>query len=213
MLARMSVHTSTVGPSGRRFDEDQLLDAARDVFHAAGFSAAQVADIAQRGGTTKPTLYARLGNKEQIYRRVAEREAEVLKRWIAEAYERGADLSLPEMARIGMEPLFRMATQRAEGFDLLFRGDKTGDHPSDLRRDVLNDVIQQLAALIERRQQAFGPPVGTTAEALAAACVGVAIHVCEHAIEHGNELEGAQKLAAHFVANAFHNLDVDTISE
>jgi AcrR family transcriptional regulator len=63
--------------SGRRFEEEHLLDAARAVFHADGFASAQVADIARGAGTTKPTLYARLGNKEQIYMQVLQRDAEV----------------------------------------------------------------------------------------------------------------------------------------
>ncbi|MCX4759623.1 TetR/AcrR family transcriptional regulator [Streptomyces sp. NBC_01275] len=208
----MSVRTA-LGPSGRRFDEDQLLDAARGVFHAAGYSAAQIADIAQRAGTTRPTLYARLGSKEQIYRRVIEREADILNAWIADAYEHGADLSLTQLARTGMEPLFRMAAQRAEGFDLLFRGDRTGDHPTSLRGQVLGAVTERLAGLIERRRQPYGPALGPTAEALAAACVGVAIQVCEHAIDRGDDLDEAGHLAALFVANAFRNLDFDALTE
>ncbi|MFJ9005460.1 TetR/AcrR family transcriptional regulator [Streptomyces canus] len=208
----MSVRTA-LGPSGRRFDEDHLLDAARSVFHAAGYSAAQIADIAQRAGTTRPTLYARLGSKEQIYRRVIEREADVLHAWIADAYEHGAELSLTHLARTGMEPLFRLAAERAEGFDLLFRGDRTGDHPTSLRRQVLGAVTDRLAGLIERRQQPYGPAPRRTAEGLAAACVGVAIQVCEHAIDRGDDLDEAKHLAAHFVANAFRNLDFDTLAE
>ncbi|MER6327303.1 TetR/AcrR family transcriptional regulator [Streptomyces coelicoflavus] len=198
-------------PSGRRFDEEQLLDAARGVFHAAGFSAAQITDIARRAGTTKPTLYARLGNKEQIYERVVQREADVFLSWIADAYARGVDLSLTELAEAGMEPLFRFAAERPEGFALVFRGDRTGDHPASLRRHVINAVTEQLAALIERRQYAFGAPLESNAAALAAACVGVAVQVCEHAMEHGSDLDGAWQLAARFVASAFHGLDFDVL--
>ncbi|MFZ3572230.1 TetR/AcrR family transcriptional regulator [Streptomyces sp. BH097] len=208
----MSART-VIGPSGRRFDEDQLLDAAREVFHAVGYSAAQIADIARRAGTTRPTLYARFGNKEQLHRRVIEREADVFRAWIGDAYEHGTDLSLAQLARTGMEPLFRLATERAEGFDLLFRGDRAGDHPTSLRRQVLGAVTEQLTGLIERRRQPYGPALGPTAEALAAACVGVAIQVCEHAIDHGGELDEARRLAASFVANAFHNLDLNVLME
>ena len=157
-------------PSSRRFDEAQLLDAARKVFHAEGYTAAQIADIARRAGTTKPTLYARLGNKEQIYLRVVQREADVFKHWIADAYEHGTELPLAQLAQTGMAPLFRFAAERTEGFDLLFRGDKTGERPASLRRDVVNGVTEQLTKLIERRQQAFGPALGPVADTLAAAC-------------------------------------------
>ncbi|MER7540402.1 TetR/AcrR family transcriptional regulator [Streptomyces sp. NPDC097704] len=199
-------------PSGRRFDEDQLLDAARGVFHETGYSAAQISDIARRAGTTKPTLYARLGNKEQIYQRVVQREADLFLGWIEEAYAQGGDLSLARLARIGMEPLFAFAAKRTEGFELVFRGDQTGDRPASLRRHVINEVTRKLAALIEQRQLAYGAPLAANAEALAAACVGVALQVCEHAIENGHDLDDAWHLAEHFVASAFRGLDFDSLA-
>ncbi|WP_062716618.1 TetR/AcrR family transcriptional regulator [Streptomyces caeruleatus] len=207
----MSVHPNT-SLSGRRFVEDDLLDAARAVFHAEGYAAAQIADIAQRAGTTKPTLYARLGNKEQIYLHVVRREAEVFRQWVADAYERGGPLPLAELSQVGMEPLFRFAAERAEGFNLLFRGERTGDRPATLRREVVNGVTEQLTSLIKRREEVFGPALGSNADALAAACVGVALQVCEHTIDRGGDLNAARHLAARFVENAFHNLDFDTLT-
>ncbi|TMR94023.1 TetR/AcrR family transcriptional regulator [Nonomuraea basaltis] len=198
--------------SGRRFEEGDLLDAARAVFHAEGYAAAQIADIAKRAGTTKPTLYARLGNKEQIYLHVVRREAEVFRGWVADAYEKGSRLPLAELAEVGMEPLFRFAAERTEGFNLLFRGEKTGDRPAALRQEVVNSVIEQLTGLIKHRQEAFGPDLGSVADALAAACVGVALQVCEHTIDRGGDLNAARHLAARFVENAFHNLDLETLT-
>ncbi|MEU5115638.1 TetR/AcrR family transcriptional regulator [Streptomyces longwoodensis] len=207
----MSVHPST-SLSGRRFDEGDLLDAARAVFHADGYAAEQIADIARRAGTIKPTFYARLGNKEQIYLHVVEREAEVFRQSVADAYERGSRLPLAELSQVGMEPLFRFASERAEGFDLLFRGERTGDRPATLRRQVVNGVTEQLTGLIKRRSEVFGSALGPHAEALAAACVGVALQVCEHTIDRGGDLNAARHLAARFVENAFQNLDFDTLN-
>jgi AcrR family transcriptional regulator len=199
--------------SGRRFDEDHLLDAARHVFHSEGYASAQVADIARRAGTTKPTLYARLGNKQKIYLRVVQRESQVLREWISEAYERGSRLPLAEAAEVGMEPLFRFAAERTEGFDLLFRGDNTGDQTASLRREVLSSVSEQLTELIRHRQLAVGPDLGAVADALAAACVGVARQVCEHAMDRGSDLKAAQRLAARFVESAFRSLDFDALRQ
>ncbi|SEB58030.1 TetR/AcrR family transcriptional regulator [Streptomyces melanosporofaciens] len=204
----MSEQTST-SLSGRRFEESHLLDAARAVFHAEGYAAAQIADIARRAGTTKPTLYARLGNKEDIYLHVVRREAEIFRGWIADAYAHGSSLPLSELAQVGMDPLFRFAAERTEGFDLLFRGEKAGDQPGNLRREVLNNVTEQLTTLIKRRQKAFGADLGAPSDALAAACVGVALQVCEHTIDQGGDLGAARHIAARFVENAFHNLDVN----
>jgi AcrR family transcriptional regulator len=203
---------TAISPSRRRFDEDHLLDAAREVFHADGYSDAQIVDIAEKAGTTRPTLHARLGNKEQIYLRVVQREADAFNDWIAEAYSRGLELPLSQLADVGMEPIFRFAAQRTEGFDLLFRGDKTGERPATLRREVLGGVTEQLTKLINRRQQTFGGPLGPDADTLAAACVGVALQVCEHAIDHNRDLNDAHQLAARFVDSAFRHLDLDALT-
>lgn len=194
---------TAVSPTRRRFDEDQLLDAARSVFHVHGYSAAQTADIAQAAGTSRPTVHARLGDKEEIYLRVVEREAAVFKQWIAEAYARGRHAPLGELADLGMAPMFRFASERAEGFDLLFRGDRAGQRPASLRRDVIAHVTEQLTRLIEDRQAVIGPPLGGAAATLSAACVGVAVQVCEDALDRGVDLQGAQDIAAAFVAGAF----------
>lgn len=208
----MSV-ASSPGPSGRRFEVGALLDAARDVFYADGFALAQVADIARAAGTTKPTLYARLGNKEQIYRLVVGREAELFRGQVADTYARGGDLPLAELAEFGMGPLFRLARDRPSGFHLLFRDDFAGTEVAAIRRGVVGDVTEQLAALIRHRQKGRGGDLGVIADLAAAACVGLARQVCERAIERGDDLGIAQRLAAQFVENAIRNLDLASLAE
>lgn len=201
-----------VTPNRRRFDEDRLLDAAREVFHADGFVAAQIADIAKQAGTTRPTLHARLGNKDQIYARVVRREADVFRSWIADAYACGRELPLHDLADVGMEPIFRFAAERPAGFNLLLRGDTAGERPRDLRREALDDVTGQLTELIDERQKKLGPPLGPVAASLAAACVGVAVHTCEHAMENGHDLDATRRLAARFVDGAFRHIDLNALS-
>lgn len=197
-------------PSQRRFDEEHLLDAARAVFHADGYAQAQTADIAKLAGTSRPTLLARLGNKEQMYLRVVEREAITFQGWIADAYHAGRVAPLHELADIGMRPIFAFAAQRAAGFDLLFRGDRTGERPAVLRRDVIEGVTRQLTELIEHRVETFGSALGRHVATVASACIGVAVHVCEHALDHGDDLPQAQRIASAFVENAFRQLDLGT---
>jgi AcrR family transcriptional regulator len=195
-----------VPPTRRRFDEDQLLDAALEVFYRDGFSDAQTSDIAQQAGTTRPTLHSRLGSKEDVYVKVIQREALTFQWWITEAYQRGRDASLDDLADIGMEPIFRFARERPFGFALLFRGDRTGERPATLRREVIAEVTRQLTALIESRQKAFPATFADQAAALASACVGVALQVCEHALDQGSDLNDAHRFAASFVASAIRNL-------
>jgi AcrR family transcriptional regulator len=191
-----------VPPTRRRFDEDQLLDAAREVFHSDGYSAAQTSDIAERAGTTRPTLHSRLGNKEEIYLRVVQREALIFQWWITEAYQRGMTAPLPSLAHIGMEPIFRFAAERPQGYDLLFRGDRTGDRSALVRREVLDYVRRQLTGLIQERQRTFGAWFEDNVSAFAAACIGVALQVCEDALDRGVDLSEAHAFAANFVTGA-----------
>jgi AcrR family transcriptional regulator len=178
------------------------LDAAREVFHRDGDSAAQTSDIAERAGTTRPTLHSRIGNKEEIYLRVVEREAITFQWWIREAYQRGLTAPLPALADLGMEPIFRFAAERPQGYDLLFRGDRTADRSASVRQDVLDYVREQLTTLIEERQRTFGVSLGDNVSALAAACIGVALHVCENALDRGGDLADAHAFAASFVTGA-----------
>lgn len=194
-----------VPPTRRRFDEDQLLDAAREVFHSDGYSAAQMSDIALRAGTTRPTLHSRLGNKEDIYLKVIQREALTFEWWITDAYQRAKSAPLDELADVGMKPIFAFAADRPHGFALLFRGDRTGELPASLRREVIAEVTRQLTGLIEERQNAFGTSFGDLASMLASACIGVALQVCEHALEQGRDLAEAHRFAASFVAGAVRN--------
>jgi len=51
-----------------------------------------------------------------------------------------------------------------------------------------------------------------SAGALAAASVGVAIHVCQHALDHDRDLDAAAAIAAVFTENAFRALDPQALT-
>ena len=55
-----------------RVAAERLLDAATAVFAEEGFEGATMEAIAARAGTTKPTLYARFGSKEELFAAVYE---------------------------------------------------------------------------------------------------------------------------------------------
>ena len=196
-----------LAPSRLRVSEDSLLDAARDVFDKRGYHGAQVAEIALHAGTTKPTLYARLGGKEEVYRRVVEREALVLKGWFYEVYEQAEDLPLSQFVYAGVEPIFRCARERRAGFDMLFRSELGGAGRMTSERGI-GEVIDQLTAAIVRRVRRFDRELTpASAGALAAAATGVALQVCEYAIDHDQDLEAAARIATHFIDSAFRALD------
>lgn len=198
------------GPSGRRFGVDALLDAARDAFFVDGFALAQVAAIARAAGTTKPTMYARIGTKEQIYLMVVRREADDFGARVSAAYARGEDLSLRALIEVGMAPLFDYARERPAGFHLLFRGDAVNPAVTAARRSVVDGVIEQLAALIRHRQRSPAD-AGGSPDLVAAACVGLARQICERAMDDAGDIEAAQRLAVRLVDGAIRGLGVGEV--
>jgi AcrR family transcriptional regulator len=55
--------------SGRKklFDENTALNAAMDVFWQKGYVGASLADLTQRMGINKPSMYSAFGNKEALF--------------------------------------------------------------------------------------------------------------------------------------------------
>lgn len=56
--------------SPKKVDEKAILDAAAEEFADKGFAGARVDEIAKRAGINKAMLYYRVGDKEELYRRV-----------------------------------------------------------------------------------------------------------------------------------------------
>ncbi len=56
--------------SPKKIDEQVILDAAAEEFAELGFNGARVDSIAKRAGINKAMLYYRVGDKEELYRRV-----------------------------------------------------------------------------------------------------------------------------------------------
>lgn len=57
----------------RSFNEEEVLDRLKEVFHDKGFSAASLDDLAAASGLNRPSLYAAFGNKEKLYIHVIRR--------------------------------------------------------------------------------------------------------------------------------------------
>lgn len=196
-----------------RFAEDDLLDTARELFCSLGYQATQIATIAERAGTTKPTLYARLGDKEAIYLRVIEREVDVLTTWFREKYARAETLTLHEFITEAFEPIFRFAQERPSGFELLFRSEPGGPG-HDLIRRSKREFLPIVGRAIQSRVHASGEKLGyASASTLAAACVGMAIDIALHAVDSNYNMDDALELLSVFAESSFRNLDIAAIEK
>ncbi|TGD99645.1 TetR/AcrR family transcriptional regulator [Methylobacterium nonmethylotrophicum] len=70
--------TKSGRPRGRprRFDPDDAVTAARELFHARGYDAVSVTDVTEALGINPPSFYAAFGSKLGLYARVLERYAD-----------------------------------------------------------------------------------------------------------------------------------------
>jgi AcrR family transcriptional regulator len=177
--------------------DEQLLDAARTVFAARGFRSTTMAAVAEQADSTKPTLYSHFGDKNSLYARVLEREADICRSWLFAAYERNADRGLAEQVSADITAFFDYASEHQQGFRLLFGLDPTSD--AVLVRDRL---IADIDARVRRRLHDYLARRGGTARydeaQLAAMLVGVAVSATRHAITVGQELAAASELASRF---------------
>lgn len=57
----------------REFDLEQALEEALEVFWRKGYEGASIAELTERMGITKPSLYAAFGNKEELFRKAFDR--------------------------------------------------------------------------------------------------------------------------------------------
>ncbi|WP_024903488.1 TetR/AcrR family transcriptional regulator [Robbsia andropogonis] len=59
----------------RRFDLDEAIAVAQQLFHARGYDAVNITDITAALGINPPSFYAAFGNKAGLYTRILERYA------------------------------------------------------------------------------------------------------------------------------------------
>jgi len=74
-------------PSGRarRFDADEAVGRALEVFWARGYEGATLQELTAAMGINRPSLYAAFGNKEQLFRKTLARYLSGPQSFVAEA--------------------------------------------------------------------------------------------------------------------------------
>lgn len=98
--------------------EQQILDAAVDVFGERGYGHASMDTVAERVGVTKPVLYTHFGSKEGLLLAcIGRARAELLEVTSAAA---AAAQGPEEMLRAGTRAFFDYLDQRAPAWNLLY---------------------------------------------------------------------------------------------
>lgn len=190
-----------------------ILTAARGEFAANGFSAASMEKIAANAGTTKPTVYARFGDKESLYERTIRERARALLEHLFASYDEAAKLSVHEMIDTATRAYLEFFAEESEDFDLLFYPDRSRP-ATELADQVLDAIINGITELVEQvlaRSRRHAPQV---ARLIAAMMVGAA-HNTLREVSHDPNLDRsrAAELVTSFCLAAVRGLDPHLIDE
>lgn len=201
--------SSPLATPGRpqQFTDNALLDAAVEVFDRSGYEGAHVSAIAAAAGTTKPTLYTRLGSKEDVYVRAVEREARILGDHLLETYARAVGLSVAERIKLGTTAAFQYGIDRPAGFRVLFG---TGGGGPDIDREelVLKRIRGGILELMREYRSAHGAPTGPEVELLASLTISASLEGARFAMEQGTvSMERAGRIVTGFLIAAIEGLD------
>jgi AcrR family transcriptional regulator len=130
-----------------RVAAERVLDAATAVFAEDGFDGATMDAIAMRARTTKPTLYARFGSKEALFAAAVEREYEMRKARLFEAYETAEDVPFRERLRKWVAAYFDLAAERPEAFVLISEGERNPASAAIIER-AQGEIVDRIAVLV-----------------------------------------------------------------
>lgn len=183
----------------RAVREQQMLDAAVDVFSRRGFSAASMDEVAERAGISKPMVYAYLGSKEELFIACVHREGTRLMEAIVRVV--GPDLPVDEQLWRGLRAFFGFVGAHRDGWSVLYRQAR-GQEPfaaevAAMRRRMV-DVV---AGLLDRAIESTGrlAPRGDDLSAFAYALVGAAESLADWMVDHDGDPDATAARMMNFV--------------
>lgn len=195
-----------------RVAETSILDAAVTVFAAEGFDRTTMEAIAARAGTTKPTLYARFGSKEELFAAAVKREYRLRKERLFQAYD--SDHEQPFRARLARwnAAYFDLVRERPDGFKLISEGERHQAAAAIIERAgrEIIDRIEELVIRVSGRQGRAG------ARLIASMIAGMLTSCAREAIARQNNLDQAAALCESFLYAALRGLDphlIDAVSQ
>ncbi|MEU7055030.1 TetR/AcrR family transcriptional regulator [Streptomyces sp. NPDC046197] len=144
----------------RAVREQQMLDAAVQIFGQRGYMAASMDEIAELAGVSKPLVYLYLNSKEDLFTACIRREATAL----TEAVRAGVRPGLPADRQLweGLRAFFTHTAEHPDGWTVLHLQARTHGEPfaaeiAAMRTEIVAFVTQLIAvAAREARPQALG---------------------------------------------------------
>ncbi|MET9485806.1 QsdR family transcriptional regulator [Nocardia sp. NPDC006630] len=193
-------------PSSVRPSDDALLDGVLTVFAARGFDDVTMDELALAADTSKPTLYAHFGTKDQLLEACLRREADGLLRWMRESYRRARGFDLDRHVATTTRALFDFAATRAEGFHVLF-GAPTAGRSHEVRAAVLSAVADTVADLIRNEYGSADLSWGASADFCASVIADIGVRGVQQAIAQQLDFTAAANLTVSIIVAAMRHLD------
>ncbi len=173
----------------RAVREQQMLDAAVRVFSKRGFHAANMDEIAELSGVSKPMVYAYHGTKDELFLATLRRECSRLIEHIIAL----ADASLPPDQQLwrGLKGFFEFVGAHRDGWSVLYRQARSLEafsaEVTDMRRNIIQVIAHRLdvALQLEGRQVR---PEDLAAQALS--LVGASESLADWLADHPEEDPG-----------------------
>lgn len=203
----MAIRTPSPPPV-YRIASERILDAATAVFAREGFDRANMDVIAAEAQATKPTLYARFGSKEGLFRAAVQREYELRKRHLFEAYAGGGEEPFRRRLHSWSSAYFELAGRRPDAFALIAEGERHPAAAAVIKR-ANDEIVDRIAELVARISGHHSKP-GTR---LVAAMISGIFTACarEAAANPATDLDDAAALCESFLYGALRGLDPELI--
>src|SRR6202166_751948 len=138
-------------PSGRtrQFDVDEALDRALEVFWARGYEGATLPELTEAMGINRPSLYAALGNKEQLFRKALDRYQTGPMSFLTEALKEPTGRAAAEAIFSGFIRMQRNR-EKARGC-LIVSGALVSGEEAETVRQELAQLRQSIVAVFRKR--------------------------------------------------------------
>jgi AcrR family transcriptional regulator len=141
----------------REVREQQMLDAAVEVFSEYGFHAASMEEIAERARVSKPLLYLYLGSKEQTFRACIARESDRLVDALGAA-TRAEAADEAERLWHGLTAFFSYVAESRASWVVLYQQARShNDSVAEQLARVRGEVVATVAEMVLRAMRARMP--------------------------------------------------------
>jgi len=177
----------------RAVREQQILDAAVQVFSRRGYHAASMGEIAELAAISKPMVYAYLGNKEELFVACLRREGARVMAAVAEVAPFDFDGPVEKQFHRGLRAFFRFVAEHRDTWAVLHNQGRRQEPFGSVIAEIRLRWIEAIAAGL-RKGTSAEPDVLPAAYAIAGAAESVADWLVEQ--EEGDPERLADRLAA-----------------